>query len=124
MAFTHACKPLSVSALGAALVVAVVLCVLSSASSKLVVYADAHYHGHSIHTSHNLPWFGVHHFSDKASSVKVTPGEVWILYRDAHFQGPSITVDRDIPWLGVLHFNDKVSSAKRIPSQCYQGYGY
>ena len=50
---------------------------------------------------------------DKSTSVKVTPGEIWVLYADRNYRGDTLTVTKDIPNVG-RHLNDRLTSLRKI----------
>lgn len=106
------------TAVALALALCTLLGIVGSASAKITLF-EHFYSGQHVTLYSSVADFPRHnHLNDKASSVTVSEGEVWILYAHTHFRGHSLVVYGGNTNLIARHFNDKISSAQFIGKIC------
>ncbi len=110
----HRTSPFNMSALikTAAIVIAVFLILVSSTDAYVILYEHPNYTGRRrIYVTARS--FVGSSFNDQTSSVRVTPGQVWVLYEHSRFRGMSFYVRHNYRYVG-RRFDDKTSSLRRI----------
>lgn len=95
-----------------ALVFSMLLVVLCPVRGKITLFEHNNFVGAKRTYTRSNPNIGSI-FNDKTTSVKVTPGQIWILYEHSSYRGRSFIVRRNIPNVG-RGFNDKTTSLIRL----------
>jgi len=84
-------------------------------SKGIILYQHPKYHGPFLKLSKGDDWLPSS-MNDKATSVKVAPGEKWELFTDPHYKGDRKLVSGNVPELhkSDRRMNDKISSVRKI----------